>query len=356
MILPFQRIFINLRTLLITIKKMSLTIYLGTMNIDYPFKSSSCGGEDEEENRLIVHEYITKSSEPLLDTAYYYAKGQTHRSLQTILSSFSTKGKMNYRIATKVNPWYENDFTHGRFGGLSSKNLRFQVKESLKDLGVEKVSYMFLHAFDYETPLEETLETMHELFLEGKWEAWGLSNFSLEQCQEVVRLCEEKGYKKPTVYQGMYNIICRKVEELFPFLETHDMSFWAYNPLCGGLMTGKTKQTGRFANPIYQNIFWKEDIVNNCRELHEFALSKGIKGGGLELALIWLRDYSLLRNGKDAILLGASTVSQFQQNWDILHHSSINKDNDDHNEKEILEFVENKIGKIDCAIIPSYWY
>jgi aflatoxin B1 aldehyde reductase len=333
------------------------------MNIDYPFKSLTsltslkCSKEvEEQQNRLILEDYLLKCCDPppLLDTAYYYAKGQTHRSLRQLLCSFFTSTNQDdrkYQIATKVNPWYDNDFTHGRFGGLSSQQLRFQVKESLKDLGVKKVKYMFLHAYDYETPLEETLETMNELFGEGKWEEWGLSNFSLGQCQEVIRICEEKGYKKPSVYQGMYNIICRKVEELFPFLEEHDMSFWAYNPLCGGLMTGKTKQTGRFTNPIYQNIFWKEDIVRVCRNLHEFALSKGMKGGGIELALVWLRDFSLLRKGRDAILLGASTLSQFQQNWDILHQPSIQN-----HKKEIVEFVDNKVRNVDSDVIPSYWY
>ena len=340
-----------------TSSSSTVSIFLGTMNIDYPFKSLTslkCSKEvEEQQNRLILEDYLLKCCDPppLLDTAYYYAKGQTHRSLRQLLSSFSTNDKMNYSLATKVNPWYDNDFTHGRFGGLSSKQLRFQVTESLKDLGVKKVKYMFLHAYDYETPLEETLDTMNELFGEGKWEEWGLSNFSLGQCQEVIRICEEKGYKKPSVYQGMYNIICRKVEELFPFLEEHDMSFWAYNPLCGGLMTGKTKQTGRFTNPIYQNIFWKEDIVRVCRDLHEFALSNEMKGGGVELALIWLRDFSLLRKGRDAILLGASTLSQFQQNWDILHQPSIHN-----HKKEIVEFVDNKVRNVDSAVIPSYWY
>ena len=333
-----------------------MNVYLGTMNIDYPFKSDL----SKEEEYEIVNRYLSlcPSGCRYLDTAYYYAKGKTHRSLCEILNrfeKFENGGSSNVKIATKVNPWYDNDFTSGRLGGLSSEQIRQQTLISLRDLGMEKVDIMFLHAYDYETPLEETLRTMHELYKEGKWGEWGLSNFSLQQCEEVMRICEEKEYKKPKVYQGMYNVLCRKVEEVFPLLEKEGMCFWAYNPLCGGLVSGKkSKESGRFSNPIYQSIFWNKDMVNVCEKLNELAHSHSMKGGGIELALCWLRDHSKLRKGKDAILLGASTVSQFQQNWDILHSPSFLE-----GESLWLVKVERIMRELSMHFpnsIPNYWY
>lgn len=345
-----------------TIKTMN--VFLGTMNIDYPFKSDL----SKEEEYEIVNRYLSLCPPGCgyLDTAYYYAKGKTHRSLCEILKRQKKENKKErvndiptetevVKIATKVNPWYDNDFTSGRLGSLSSEQIRQQTIISLRDLGVEKVDIMFLHAYDYETPLEETLRTMHELYKEGTWNEWGLSNFSLKQCQEVIRLCEEKEYKKPKVYQGMYNVLCRKVEEVFPLLEKEGMCFWAYNPLCGGLVSGKkSKESGRFSNPIYQSIFWNDDMVNVCQTLNTLAHSHSMKGGGIELALCWLRDHSKLdfkRN--DAILLGASTVSQFQQNWDILHSTSSDSFTCLWSE---VERIVNELSTQSPHSIPNYCY
>jgi aflatoxin B1 aldehyde reductase len=349
-----------------------IQIILGTMNIDYPFKSNKGNlslEEEEEENKKIVHTYLSSSFQkekeekeekkekkeniPILDTAYYYGKGKTHTSLSNILADFDEKESIDsYFVATKINPWYDNDFVHGKMGGLSRQNIEIQVETSLKDLHREKVDIMFLHAYDYETPLEETLETMQQLWEKGKWTEWGLSNFSLSQCEDVLRICQENNYHPPSVYQGMYNILCRKVEELFPFLEKHDMRFWAYNPLCGGLLLGKTQKIGRFSNPIYQNIFWKEEIVKISQQLHQWALKKGMETGGLELALLWLRDHSQLRPGKDAIILGASSLSQFQQNWDILLSPPSSSSLTITDNKE----VEKKVSILHPEVIPSYWY
>ena len=89
-----------------TSSSSTVSIFLGTMNIDYPFKSLTslkCSKEvEEQQNRLILEDYLLKCCDPppLLDTAYYYAKGQTHRSLRQLLSSFSKNDKMNYSLAT----------------------------------------------------------------------------------------------------------------------------------------------------------------------------------------------------------------------------------------------------------------
>ena len=115
-----------------------------------------------------------------------------------------------------------------------------QKYTNLKRLNVDSVKLFYLHAPDTETPLVETLQEVQKLHNEGKFEQLGLSNFSAWETAHVWHLCDKLGVVKPTVYQGMYNGITRQVEqELFPCLRRLGIRFLAYNPLAGGLLTGK---------------------------------------------------------------------------------------------------------------------
>ena len=123
---------------------------------------------------------------------------------------------------------------------MSPKLLRLQLETSLKRLQLDKVKLFYLHAPDTATPLVDTLTGVKKLHEEGKFEELGLSNYPAWEVAHVYHLCDKMGMVKPTVYQGMYNGITRQVEmELFPCLRRLGMRFLAYNPLAGGLLTGK---------------------------------------------------------------------------------------------------------------------
>ena len=80
---------------------------------------------------------------------------------------------------------------------------------------------------------------MQDLYRKEKFKEFGLSNFSRDHLIEVISICNENDIIMPKYYQGMYNILCRKVEEVFPVLKENNISFWSYNPLVGYLLTGK---------------------------------------------------------------------------------------------------------------------
>ena len=200
----------------------------------------------------------------------------------------------------------------------------------MTNLGVESVDYLFLHCPDYETSIEETLETCEKLWRKEKFHKFGLSNFSYDNLSEVIRICENRGFNSPDVYQGMYNLVSRKIEEIFPLLNDYYIEFWAYNPLAGGLLTGKyntetkmynskanantntkTNSSNRFKdNKIYQNIFWKEPILNHLDDFFK-------TGKCTEKSFHWLQHYSKMRKN-DKIIIGASTIQQLETNLEIL--------------------------------------
>jgi len=262
-------------------------IVLGTMNINYPFTSNPIHNEKYYKSMIEIYiRYI--NSKPILDTAYYYGNTTCEQLLGTIIPSLSVKPI----IATKVNPWLDNNFTLNKYGQLNKENLPIQLNTSLKNLKMDKVDILYLHCHDYETELKETLE-----------------------------ICEENGYILPNYYQGMYNLIARKVEEIFPIINKKGIEFWAYNPLAGGILTGKYKDynkdtlpLSRFKNnEIYQNIFWKQPILDNLNS-HFFHFKKE---KCIQYSYKWLQNYSKMRK-TDKIIIGASSIEQLIQNIEIL--------------------------------------
>lgn len=341
-----------------------MKIILGTMNIEYPWTSNpdkSIGGYKE-----IIEYYCnwakSNQTQPILDTAYYYANTKTEQVLGQIIP------QLDYSplIATKANPWFQNDFTNGKFGQLSKENLITQLETSLKNLNQKQVDVFFLHCWDYETDIKETLEISTNLWRREKFDKFGISNFSLSQTNQVIELSESEGYCPLRIYQGMYNMVARKVEEIIPTLSNNKIEFWAYNPLAGGLLTGKyaylyevsngTKpnpnpnpniltQESRFkSNQIYQNIFWKEPILEGIKD---FVMTTS--PNTISYSLNWYKLQSKLTSS-DGIILGASSLEQIKTNLD-----NLNKNNPNKLDPIIYENFNNKYFEFEKDT-PNYFY
>jgi len=311
---------------------------LGTMNIEYPYSSNK--NKSIQSYQEIIEQYFHNIDCPILDTSYYYGNTKTEEILGLILENMNKK----YKISTKANPWFDNDFTNGKLGQLSKYNLERQLTISLKNLKLDKVDIFYLHCPDYETPIKETLEKCDELWRKEKFNYLGISNFSKEQLQEVLDVCNNN-YEIPKYYQGMYNLISRKVEVIFPILNEYNIEFWAYNPLAGGLLTGKYKNelvdNSRFKNnKIYQNIFWKDEIINNLNDF--FKLQDPI-----EKSFHWLIKHSKLREN-DKIILGVSTIDQLESNLKIINKNLLY----DH---DLINKLNNLYYKIE-HVTPNYYY
>jgi len=317
---------------------------LGTMNIEYKYSSVNNKIDKIEEYKSIIDKYIENFKNPILDTAYYYGNTRTEEILGSLLD-----GRDDIKIATKVNPWYMNDFTNGKLGRLDGIYLENQLNTSLKNLRVKSVDCLYLHCPDYETRIYDTLYKCDELWRRERFNYLGISNYSLDQLKEILDICEHYEFIMPKYYQGMYNIICRKVEEIFPLLDEYKMDFWAYNPLAGGLLTGKYRGydlnlmgDSRFKdNLIYQNIFWKREILNGLTNYWNL----GDNNKCIETAYQWLNKYSKLRE-QDKIIIGVSTVEQLENNLKLFQNNS-NLDS-----LELLDSIYNNIEESS----PNYYY
>jgi aflatoxin B1 aldehyde reductase len=138
---------------------------------------------------------------------------------------------------------------------------------------------------------------------------------------EAWYICQKNGWPLPEVYQGLYNGLSRNVEgELFPALRHLGIRFYAYNPLAGGLLSGKYTDFseppihGRFTlRPNYQNRYWKPSFFGAAQ-----LLATTCKAHGISLAagaFRWLAHHSHLDSSLgDGIILGASRFEQVEKN------------------------------------------
>jgi aflatoxin B1 aldehyde reductase len=130
-----------------------------------------------------------------VDTAHSYVGGK--QQAFTREAGWKERG---LRIATK---YYPSEKT----GGHDAANIRARCEENLKELGTDSTDIFYLHAADRNTNFAETLEECNKLYKEGKFKQLGVSNFASFEVAECVMICNERGWVRPTIYQGMYNAI-----------------------------------------------------------------------------------------------------------------------------------------------------
>jgi aflatoxin B1 aldehyde reductase len=245
-----------------------------------------------------------------LDSAHIYSQGRSEEILGRLLKG---RRRESYQLASKVHP--------SMYGGLSAKSVRQQLQTSLDRLQTDAVDLLYLHQPDPETPIEVTLEACAELQERGLFGELGLSNYAAWQVADIVRLGGREGWPIPTVYQGMYNALTREVErELFPCLRAMGMRFYVYNPLAGGVLSGKYKWgadvpgEGRFKEyGFYVERYWKQSYVAACTSIGEACVKGGIVEP--EAALRWLARHSNVDAAAgDGVIIGASKLEHVEAN------------------------------------------
>ncbi len=278
-----------------------MKIVLGTMNFGPQL--------DLEASRTMVKAYMATGGREL-DTAYVYNDGTTETYLGDILP---TLNPASYQLATKVHPRIT--------GKLDRETIMMEFGESLRRMKRDSVDLLYFHFPDGKTPIEGALETVAELHEQSKVKEFGLSNYPAWQVVDISYKCDKIGCPRPTVYQGMYNALCRNVEpELFPAIRALGMRFYAFNPLAGGLLSGKhhhfedAPEPGRFARlKSYRDRYWKHSYFDAVEAIREACEKEGIPM--VEAAYRWLVNHSCMNAElNDGILLGASRQEQMEQN------------------------------------------
>ncbi|EGO03595.1 hypothetical protein SERLA73DRAFT_175138 [Serpula lacrymans var. lacrymans S7.3] len=271
-------------------------------------KSNGARVHTVEQCREMVDAFV-RYGHKKIDTARIYGGGTS----EEFLGEIDVKG---CTVDTKVYPMQPGDHAPAR--------LRAIFRESIKALNGQKVHTLYLHAADRSVPYEDTLREVNEMHREGLLEEFGLSNFYAWEVAEIVGIAKRNDWIGPTVYEGCYNAVERTVEtELLPCLRHFGIRFYAYSPLCGGLLVGKLLNETDLRNstggrwdpkvtdlaPTLHRIY--APLLPVLKELKEAAEKHGIPLP--EVAQRWLQHHSLLQPG-DAVILGAGSASQLEDN------------------------------------------
>uniref|UniRef100_A0A673FVI4 Aflatoxin B1 aldehyde reductase member 4-like n=1 Tax=Sinocyclocheilus rhinocerous TaxID=307959 RepID=A0A673FVI4_9TELE len=213
---------------------------------------------------------------------------------------------------------------------LKPESVRNQLETSLKRLRTQCVELFYLHAPDHQNPIQDTLQACNQLHKEGKFKQLGLSNYASWEVAEIYCICKHNNWVLPTVYQGMYNATTRQVEtELLPCLRYFGIRFYAYNPLAGGLLTGKyhyedkdgAQPVGRFFGNswagTYRDRYWKESHFQGIDGIQKaLEAAYGSEKPTLTSAAIrWMYHHSHLRGDLgDGVIIGMSSMEQLHEN------------------------------------------
>lgn len=280
---------------------MSVKPVLGTMTFGPQVDAS-------ESTRMIG--YFLASGYQELDTAHVYNNGMSEKYLGAACRNSLEKRPS---VATKVNPRVT--------GKLDRRSIYQQIEGSLERLQLDSLDTLYLHFPDPYTPMEQTLEVCAELHQKGYFRELGLSNYASWEVVHVWHLCKHNGWVLPSVYQGLYNGLSRAVEsELIPAIRALGMRFYAYNPLAGGMLSGKyigfdnPPGPGRFTHrPNYRERYWKEDYFQALNILQKACDASDVSL--VEAAFRWLDEHSSLdAESGDGVLIGASSLAQLEQN------------------------------------------
>lgn len=253
-----------------------------------------------------VFDTLKKNGVDELDTARLY--GQSEALIG------QTPGHKDFTISTK--------WATGFLSNLASKDtIIADAKDSFQKVDIEQFDIFYLHAPDSSVSFEETLEGVNEAYKAGIFKRFGLSNFSAEQVEEVYNITKSKGWVVPTVYQGNYSAVARKIETLlFPTLRKLGMSFYAYSPIAGGflvktkeqILEGKGRWSDKAVGGLYQKLYGRPAYLEALSEWNAVAEKEGVSKA--ELAYRWIGYHSQIKKELgDAVIFGSSSLKQIDE-------------------------------------------
>lgn len=276
-------------------------IAVGGMSFGHPSEDFHQWTLEKDETREMIAHALDLGVN-FIDTANTYSHGTSEEYIGQALKDLGVP-REKVVIATKV---YFNE------GHLSRKAILREIDGSLERLGTDYVDLYQIHRFDYDTPIEETMETLDFLVKSGKVRAIGASAMYGYQFHNMQVCAEQHGWTLFSTMQNHYNLLYREDErELIPVCQQYGVSLIPYSPLAGGHLshTGWTTNSKRSeTDKVIRNKYdaYKDNDLEIIGRVDELAKKYNVSMS--EIALGWL-----LKKGVAAPIVGATKVPHFDQ-------------------------------------------
>ncbi|KMY45193.1 oxidoreductase [Bacillus sp. FJAT-27916] len=260
---------------------------------------------DEAESRQIIKKALEMGIN-FFDTANSYSGGVSEEILGRAIRDYATRDEVV--LATKV--FFPMQKGPNR-GGLSRKSIINELDHSLKRLGTDYVDLYIIHRWDDQTPIEETMETLHDVVKAGKARYIGASSMQAWQFLKANHVAESNGWTKFVSMQNHYNLLYREEErEMMPMCESEGIGVTPYSPLASGRLTravGETtyrSQTDQVQKAKYGTM---EDSDNEIiTRVASIAERRGVLR--MQVALAWL----LQKQPVTAPIIGATKLRHLE--------------------------------------------
>ena len=237
------------------------------------------------------------------DTANWYSIGESERVVASTLTSMVPRDRLV--LATKA--YYAmSDDPNDR--GLSRKHLLSSVDASLRRMGTDYIDLFVIHAFDPSTPIEETMEALHDIVRSGKVRYLGASTMFAWQFEQMNHVARQHGWTSFVNMQCQYNLLYREEErEMLPYCRDQGIAVTAFSPLARGWLSGSKKV--RSQTDASFALFHGDALdLEICTKVEAIATERDATMAEVALAWVYARDAICCP------IIGASSVSQLEDN------------------------------------------
>ena len=277
---------------------------LGCMTFGEPDRGNHAWTLPEESSRPLIQRAL-EGGITFFDTANSYSDGSSEEIVGRALRDFARRDEVV--VATKV---YHQ--TQGLSQGLSRTQILQSIDDSLRRLGMEYVDLLQIHRWDYDTPVEETLEALNDVVKSGKARYIGASSMHASQFARALKLQKQHGWARFVTMQDHYNLIYREEErEMLPLCWQEEVAVIPWSPLARGRLTrpwGETtarQVSDEFGKTLYSTT--EENDAQIAERLAGVAEELGVTRA--QTALAWL----LGKRGVAAPIIGASREEQLDE-------------------------------------------
>lgn len=277
---------------------------LGCMTFGEPDRGKHAWTLPEESSRLLI-KHALDGGITFFDTANSYSDGSSEEIVGRALRDFARRDEVV--VATKV---------YHQVGvlpeGLSRAQILRSIDDSLRRLNMDYVDLLQIHRWDYNTPIEETLEALNDVVKAGKARFIGASSMHASQFAQALDLQAQHGWARFVTMQNHYNLIYREEErEMLPLCYQEGVAVIPWSPLARGRLTrpwGET--TARSVSDEFGKTLYSESDANDAQIAERLAaIAEETHATRAQVALAWL----LSKRGVAAPIIGASREDQLDE-------------------------------------------
>jgi aryl-alcohol dehydrogenase-like predicted oxidoreductase len=274
------------------------------------FGTMSFGGDADEATSAAMYKATRDAGINFYDCADQYNKGKSEEILGRLM-----KGHRDELIVTTkcYNPMGEDINARG----TSRRHVIRNIEASLKRLQTDRVDVLFLHQFDKNTPIEESMRALEDVVRAGKVLYPAVSNWSAWQTQRAIDIQERNNWARLQVHQPMYNLVKRQAEvEILPMCEANGVGCIPYSPAGAGLLSGKYsgQASGRLkTNKMYEARYGEPWMFEVAEKYTAFCKQKGLHP--VSTAVAWVGAHP----GVTAPIVGARNLEQLKDSLNAVN-------------------------------------